>query len=463
MKSRLILMAAVVAAFASACTGNSTSTEPEWYADEAYFIGRNSLFNELPVSSGDIVMVGDDYIDLGEWRAFFAKDNIKNRGIRGDATAHILYRIDSVAAHKPAKIFLSAGLNDIIHGAKAEVPAAGVKAIVSRIKKLSPETEIYYLNTVSPVDLSAEQQEEVKKLNETVLKDAASKKFTCIDLASALNEGIKDGSYSYNGGVYLNGAGYEAYARLIQEYVGSDALNKAADDKYADKDEELSEYLKGWYGIHSPEGCMLPVYYKSRLSVFRSLPETHNGVLLLGDSLTDFAEWNDLLPKFHVYARGIAGDMIEGIALRSDEIVADQPNKIFIMAGSNNFTKHPEKDVLAYWNSYEALIKKVKKECPKATVYVQSVLPANPILGADYNDYNKKAGDLNKILQAGAQPDGYIYIDLTAPLTDENGDLRLECTTDGCHLNATGYLTWATQLLEIGRILVVGDPYTENK
>ena len=66
-----------------------------------------------------------------------------------------------------------------------------------------------------------------------------------------------------------------------------------------------------------------------------------------------------------------------------------------------------------------------------------------------------------KIKEAAKAAD-YYFIDITSPLKDENGDLRLECTTDGCHLNATGYFTWATELLQLSRLLVIGNPYEQE-
>lgn len=449
----LIAMAAIMTL--PACNNTAEQTE-NIYASDTYLYGKVGLFNILPVEENDIVMMGDDYIDLGEWASFYGSTTVKNRGIRGDKASAVIARIDSVAAKKPAKVFLSEGYNDIKAGASADEIVSAVEKAFARIRKISPKTELYFINIVTTPDFTAEQKAEAEAVNAKMDKAAGKGKFTNIDLCGALSEGIADGTFSKCEGRYLNGAGYEAYAKLLAPSVGMDALNAAVEEDNT----AVDEYLKGWYGKNEPGTCMPAEYYSHKLSVFRSLPETHNGVILLGDSLTDFANWDELLPGFNVINRGIAGDMVDGILCRLDEIAADQPNKVYVMAGCNDFGKYPEKDVLDVWNSYEKLIKAIHEKCPKATLYVQSVLPLNPADGEGYKEFNKKAEDFNKILAAGKKDLKYIFVDLTTPLKDEFGDLREECTTDGCHLTETGYLTWATELLQIGRLLVIGDPYT---
>lgn len=447
----LIAMAAI--ATLTACNNAAEQTE-DIYRTNTYMYGRTDLFNVLPVAENDIVMVGDDYTDLGEWASFYGSNTIKNRGIRGDKASAVINRIDSVAAKKPAKLFLSEGYNDIKDGAKAGDVVKNLEKVMARIHKISPKTELYFINIANSCGLTEEQKAEAAEVNAQM--DKVKKNFTCIDLAGALEQGLADGTFSGCNGLYLNGAGYEAYAKLLAPYVGMEALNSAVEEDNT----EVDAYLQGWYGKNEPGTCMPAEYYSHKLSVFRSLPDTHNGIVLLGDSLTDFANWDELFPGFNIVNRGIAGDMIDGITCRLDELEADQPNKIYVMAGCNDLGKYPEKDILDVWSSYEKLIKAIHAKFPKATLYIQSILPVSPADGEGYKEFNKKAENLNKILLAGKKEMNYIFVDLTEPLKDEYEDLREECTTDGCHLTATGYLTWATELLQIGRLIVIGDPYT---
>ena len=459
MKKYFIIAMAIMATLASCNGGGNAVSLAETYETDAYMNGRLDLFNQCPIAAGDIVMLGDDYFDQGEWAAFFGERKIKNRGIKGDKASFLLARIDSVAAKKPAKVFVSAGINDIREGAGAKEVSENLTKALSRIGRISSKTERYYMNIPATEDLSAEGREQVAELNDMMAKAAGKNGFTCIDLASALAAGIADGSFSGNGGKFLNGAGFEAYTKLISEYVGYEALNHANDAENG----EVDKYLETWYGACDPATCYPSDYYTHRTSIFRSLPATSNGVVLLGDSITDYAEWNELFPgfSFPILNRGIAGNMIEGMALRLDEIAANQPNKIFILAGCNNLVKYPEVDESAVFQKYIDLVEKVHKACPKASVYVQSILPLNPVDPA-CKTANPAAEKINMALNEAAKVNDYYFLDIASPLKDENGNLRMECTTDGCHLNSTGYFTWATELLQLGRLLVIGNPYKEE-
>jgi lysophospholipase L1-like esterase len=132
------------------------------------------------------------------------------------------------------------------------------------------------------------------------------------------------------------------------------------------------------------------------------------------------------------------------------------------MAGCNNLVKHPGTDPLTVLEKNLDLVRKIHSACPLATVYVQSILPLNPLDPA-CKEFNPAADKINAALKEAAKTNDFIFIDVTTPLKDENGDLRLECTTDGCHLNATGYFTWATELLQASRLMVIGDPYQNAK
>ena len=49
-------------------------------------------------------------------------------------------------------------------------------------------------------------------------------------------------------------------------------------------------------------------------------------------------------------------------------------------------------------------------------------------------------------MQRIANQQGIEYLDLYPLFTDRNGDLSLEFTTDGLHLNPQGYTVWRTAL-----------------
>lgn len=407
--------------------------KPAWFTNPSYFEEKNGMYEEIPVYPGNIVMVGDDYIDRGIWNEFYNDTTFKNRGITYDATEHVLYRIDRIAECKPYKIFVSVGLNDLLHGTDAETITENIEQIFRRAARRSPSTKLYWLNIVLSPVLDAEQQARGEEVNEQVERLAKSVGFEYIDINSVLKEGIEAGTYSWDGGKLLNGAGYEALAKALEKAVDRTALNTPHDKKDA---LEVSDY------------------YKHRVSIFRSLPETVGKIVMLGNSLNNNALWSELFPMGYILNRGISGDVVEGVDQRLDEVVADTPGKIFLITATNDFVNDPEIQAVDVWKKYEKLIRDIQTSLPLTTLYVQSTLPLNP-KSSLYAGFNDRAAELNKLLAGAAERYGYIFLDIAALLSDENGDLCEEYTTDGIHLSATGYFVWAAELARGTRMMPI--------
>ena len=432
---RILFIAATAAVLVACCTGCTKQqhpvTKPAWFTNPTYFEEKNGMYAEMPVFPKNIVMVGDDYIDRGLWNEFFADTTLKNRGITYDATEHVLYRIDRIAAGKPAKIFVSAGWNDILHGTPEAEIVANIEQIFKQIQKASPKTKGYWLNIVCTPALTEEQAHACEAVNAQVANLAEKGGFEVIDINSALSKGIQEGTYSWDEGKLLNGAGYEALAQAIERQVGKPHLNKANDREYP---LEVSDY------------------YKHRVSIFRSLPETEHKIVMLGNSLNNNALWTELFPMGYVINRGISGDVIDGVCQRVDELVGDKPDKIFLITGTNDLINEPELTPLAAFDRFERLIKTIREQLPQTELYVQSMLPLNPKTKF-YEGFNDRASEINKLLDAGASRYGYFYIDIAKVLSDEKGNLRDDCTTDGIHLSANGYFFWAAELARGNRMM----------
>ncbi len=76
-------------------------------------------------------------------------------------------------------------------------------------------------------------------------------------------------------------------------------------------------------------------YYEARAALFREL----NGmpdIVMLGDSLTEWGNWHELVPEFRVINRGIAGDTSFGVLGRLQEVIDRRPKVVFVMVGTND-------------------------------------------------------------------------------------------------------------------------------
>ena len=188
-------------------------------------------------------------------------------------------------------------------------------------------------------------------------------------------------------------------------------------------------------------------YYARRVTHFATLPPiTRGDIVFLGNSLTDGAEWNELLGNRHVKNRGIVGDIIQGLIDRLDPILDGQPKKLFILSGVNDVSHDVDGDSIG--RVMEKLIVTVKRRCPKTKIYLQSMLPINN----DFGRYRRLIGkeqvvlDGNRALEAVARRQGVTWINLFPLFANDEGKLRPDLTNDGLHLLGNGYLIWRDAL-----------------
>lgn len=185
-------------------------------------------------------------------------------------------------------------------------------------------------------------------------------------------------------------------------------------------------------------------FYDQRRSFFESMPIGKSEVVLLGDSITNCANWDELFPNKRVKNRGISGDITLGVLDRMDEIVKRKPKKIFILIGVNDISLGIEKNIILA--NYQRIILKIKKDSPKTTVYIQSILPTND----EFDTFKKHQGkmdiikEVNLSLEKLAKENNVIFLNLFPEFLDEKGKLSKQFTNDGLHLLGEGYLHWAS-------------------
>lgn len=183
-------------------------------------------------------------------------------------------------------------------------------------------------------------------------------------------------------------------------------------------------------------------YYARRATLFDELPIGKKDIVMLGNSLTDGCEFNELMGNRHIKNRGIVGDIIQGLIDRIDHIIQGQPKKLFIMSGVNDISHGVSADSIA--RAMEKLIVTVKQGSPRTKIYLQSLLPFNN----DVREWKLLKGrdhvvvEANRLLEQVAHRQDVTWINLYPLFADENGHLRADLTNDGLHLMGKGYLIW---------------------
>ena len=154
---------------------------------------------------------------------------------------------------------------------------------------------------------------------------------------------------------------------------------------------------------------------------------------MIGDSITDGAEWHELLKSNDVVNRGIGGDTTKGVLNRMSSITSSNAQIAFIMIGINDISRG--ESVNDIYKNYKEIIKNLKVS--QITPYIQSTILAN----GNAVNLNSSIAELNEKLKLLASEEGLIYIDLNKGLSP-NGALKNEFTRDGVHLNGKGYSVW---------------------
>jgi lysophospholipase L1-like esterase len=189
--------------------------------------------------------------------------------------------------------------------------------------------------------------------------------------------------------------------------------------------------LKAWTIQDDP-------YYKHKKSQFQMLTQsTKYTTVMLGDSITDEGQWDELLDNSHVQNRGISGDTTDGVLERL-ESTNKSIKQVFIMIGVNDIMRGKEVDEV--YSNYLKIIKFFRERNIK--VYIQSTL----FIGEKRaENFNPKIEELNKKLEAFAKENSITFINLN-PILAPNKMLRKEFTFDDLHLNGSAYKLWAQEI-----------------
>ena len=180
-------------------------------------------------------------------------------------------------------------------------------------------------------------------------------------------------------------------------------------------------------------------YYNDKKSLFEILPKTNKSIIFIGDSITDGCEWSELLQNPNIKNRGIGSDTTYGVLKRLDNIIQSEPEKVFLMIGINDLGRG--ESVSEITSNYDKILERLTKNVPNSEVFVQSVLPiSKQKLNTQIS--NEKVRSLNKEIKQLSQKYNLNYIDLYSLMISEDDQLISDVTTDGNHLNGSGYEIW---------------------
>jgi len=200
------------------------------------------------------------------------------------------------------------------------------------------------------------------------------------------------------------------------------------------------------------DSTVRPEVYAPRVALMRTFRHSSKDIVFLGNSITFWAEWHELLGNRHIKNRGIPGDTSYGVLERLDEVTGGKPAKVFLMIGINDLARNTPAPVLV--ENCRRIVSRIRAESPATRIYIQSMLPTNDSFNKLPNHCNKDGviREVNMELEKLAAAGSTVFIDLHSHFADEAGKLKKELTWDGVHLTSDGYLKWA-EILKKGKFL----------
>lgn len=163
-------------------------------------------------------------------------------------------------------------------------------------------------------------------------------------------------------------------------------------------------------------------------------------LLMLGDSLVEWGDWDMLLPDLAVISRGRAGEPTEALSARLfDELDSvPEPDCILLMSGTNNLLMGSPH----FTAIFQTMLPRLVLLCGKSTVFVNSILPMTA------PGMTKEAvAAVNRELRTAAESSGCRFLDMTGPFTEQCLPITRPCfLSDGVHLSTLGYQVWAGEI-----------------
>ncbi|THG30023.1 GDSL-type esterase/lipase family protein [Naasia lichenicola] len=187
----------------------------------------------------------------------------------------------------------------------------------------------------------------------------------------------------------------------------------------------------------------------ARRDQFEATGAQANRIVFLGDSISEFGNWDEWFPDAPVLNRGIGGETSGMVLDRLDSAIGT-PLGVFLLIGTNDLTAALPEPLIVH--TVGRILDGIERRAPGTPVWVQSVMPRSAKFRDELDSIN---GRLQTLVTE--RPDHIRYLDLWPALSTADGALRNEFTRDHLHLNGEGYRAWTDVLRPIVDRITSGD------
>lgn len=178
--------------------------------------------------------------------------------------------------------------------------------------------------------------------------------------------------------------------------------------------------------------------HERRAELWRAFPSDKGAVVFAGSSIVEEGPFQGMFPDYRVVNRGIGADTTVGLLARLDEIVALQPNKLFLYIGGNDRSRLSDTPEAAFAR-LEEIVRRVRVSSPTTELYVHTLFPREQQHGRWIEEFNALARGLEKT-------NGVRVIDVHPIALGEGRSIDPALTNDGIHLLPEGYRRWQALL-----------------
>lgn len=177
-------------------------------------------------------------------------------------------------------------------------------------------------------------------------------------------------------------------------------------------------------------------------------------IVFVGDSLFDGYDVEESFKGRHVVNSGISGNKTTDILADMEQrIYRYNPSTVFLLIGTNDFCDDEltkEDTVL----NIGKIIDEIKENRPYAEINVISLLPVNKTddekISASMvaNRNNKEIKEVNRGVKVLCEEKKVTFVDMFSLLVDEEGNMKIDYTTEGLHLTDEGYAVITKELMK---------------
>lgn len=178
-------------------------------------------------------------------------------------------------------------------------------------------------------------------------------------------------------------------------------------------------------------------YAKLRQSLFESYPTKAN-VVVVGDSLSEWFDWQAAFPHLSIASRAIGGENVLGALRRVKSIAATGAKTAILMLGVNDIGLNTPTEVI--FADYQQLIESLAAAGMRVIVY--QTLTGNPVR-------KSATGALNAKLRGKCESNSNCEFVELRDLNGSDGLLRTQFTIDGTHLTLDAYAIWRQSVADV--------------